>query len=326
MTGVPLIRDYWVLRKFLAEMTNECDLPAIEVRIGVLDGPHFASRFSKSLGLLDQLKNKDLATEALVLRLSDPNPRMRALATYSLLHHHASKFSREAVTALVGSLSDDDIDVGVCAELALAQIGPSTVDELVAKYSAQSVRGRLSTLRLLGKSGRENTSALSLLLEATEDVNRFLQSSAFQSLGEWGEAASGAIERVTESMENEEDRSWRLMLGIVLWKINDNPMYALQALREIIHDGEHMEIIAAMYALAELEKDCGDAIPIVAPLAQNDDREVRLQLTWALRRVHASPELVIPVLRQLANDEDYDVKDSSLSVLDEFDQDRENGH
>jgi HEAT repeat protein len=135
------------------------------------------------------------AGPALVKALNDPNRFVRWAAARALGKVGAVE-SETAIPALIGMLSDDDVDLRAAAASTLAGYGPAArtaVPVLLAALASEDTSLRVAALRALERIGLESSPALPVIRDALEARDASVRQGAARLLGKLGPSAREAL-------------------------------------------------------------------------------------------------------------------------------------
>jgi HEAT repeat protein len=243
-------------------------------------------------------------------KLSDESKEVR-LAAIKQLGSWGTAASL-AAPDLAQMLTDNNEEIANQAALALAEIGPAAVKELVkaAKPPAlASVRQR--ALLALSKMGPDAKEALSTLREALQDRHTPCRSLAAIALGELGADAKAAIPELSKAL-GDNDEGVRKQAAIALANIGPE---SLPALRIMVEDDDWAVRLVGVQALAYHGPEAEELVPDLAKLLTDQVGDVRAGAATALGALGPAAKEAVPQLIEAIKDDRYDVQMAAYQAL-----------
>lgn len=183
----------------------------------------------------------DRSTEQLVVALRDPvfDVRMRAAKALGALG------GKEARSALIGALADENRWSVIRISDLLAEMGPDVANELAYAYPQMPRPARLATLDVIAKAG--DAAATPFLADLLNDLDRDVRARAASALGRVGDQRATGVLRAGLL-----DVEWpvRAMCAKALAELGDES--AIPALRAALRDREWWVRVNAAEALGQL--------------------------------------------------------------------------
>ena len=243
----------WALGRFVSPPANG----ALAALIATLGDEDKDVRLNAVCALANIGPDAAPAVPALLRSLCDLDHKIR-WRTVMALGHIGTPAPREAVTAIIATLSDQSVDLqrgmfhGDClrrvAVSTLTGIGVAGMPDLIAALREQRGDVRWVVARVLGRIGPAASDAVPALIDALADTSPFIRSEVVESLGKIGSPA--AVPALIAAVSDETETVRSLAAG-ALGKIGPWASDATPALRAVLNDlGEDDGVrLAAQVAL-----------------------------------------------------------------------------
>jgi HEAT repeat protein len=265
---------------------------------------------------------------------TDPLYAGRTLSTWIKLLRHGSAAERHwaawsigelgadaapAVPALSRALADKT-SFRTAAARSLGDIGPPAAGAIPALVKAFKKSNGFDRGIIGPAIARIGPAAVPALIAALEDDSASVRRSATYALAAVGPDAKDAVGAVLRSVSHAGEGPWHLDLDPLTRVTEGIGPGALPGLLGGLEDPETR--LAAAWGLGQLGEAAAVAAPRLEQLMQADAREprskkARIVHARALWRVSHDPA-VVPVLADLAGDDDYLVQAPAMEVLEEI--------
>jgi HEAT repeat protein len=217
-----------------------------------------------------------------------------------------------AAPDLAGLLNDPDDEVANQAAVALAEIGPLAVKELVkAARPPATAPVRQRALYALSKMGPDAREAVPILKEALQDRHTPCRYYAAIALGELGAEAKAVVPDLSRTL-TDNDEGVRNQAGQALANVGEE---ALPALRIMVEDEDWAVRLGGLQALAYHGPQAQALAPDMARLLTDDVADVRTQAAKALATLGPAAKEAVPQLLDAMKDDRYAVQMAAYQAL-----------
>jgi len=237
-----------------------------------------------------EYKGETLSHWMELLNSQDPTKKVEAIMAVGMIGRQA----REAESALIEALKDQDEDVRWLAAQHLGSIDPGegAVQPLcdVLKNKQEGVRVRASAAYSLGRIRADIRAAVPALSEALDSEDALLRVNAAASLV-----------KIEPSLNKES-------LKILLGGLKDSRKYVRNS---------------SIRAIGQMGQDAREAVPELARALKDEDKWCRLAAAHALEMMGSDAKEAVPALYEALKDEDERLREAARSALDKIQKEEE---
>jgi HEAT repeat protein len=279
-------------------------------------------------GAQDAKDTKDADTAAAVKALADTltkddDPSVRKIAAQTLGSYGSR--AESAVPALIGALSDAEVDVRGAAALALGRIGKSAktaampLADLVVKDGDRDVR--CAAALALTRIGRDAKAAVKTatprLLEACKGDDKQVCVYARCALVILEDDPAPHVKSLAESL-SDANADVRGSAAYVLGELSKRARTAVPALAAALKDSDLAVRRAVVRALGEMGDDARSAVPALAGTLKDADAEIRSLTAMSLAEIGPEARVAVPQLIEALKDKEVQVRGSAVFALGEI--------
>jgi HEAT repeat protein len=210
----------------------------------------------------------------------------------------------EAARALIGALSDENIDVQGASILALSRFGgePGVVPALIDMFDREDSYLRYCVAISLGLIGPEAREAIPDLIECLNDEDSLVRSSAAESLGLIGHNTMRAVNALIKAIDDV-DELVRRSAAYALGQVDCGSVEATEALISALDDDHNYVRRSAINALGSIRANASQAVPAIVEALDDSDADVRRAAVVSLGKFGADAASAVPKLKALLYEE-----------------------
>lgn len=213
------------------------------------------------------------------------------------VHTDDLQLQREALTALIARLKDENPFVRTAAARALASL--QTTPEVAGPIFKKAIADADATTMqyMLDAIATRGAAAVPRLIKALD--YQPLREQVARVLGQIGPPAAPATEALAKLLDDD-DPNVSTEVAFALGKIGPGAKASVPALIEVLKRGEGRQTHAAAFALGSIGPNAAAAEPVLLEVIAGADNSLSLVCAWSLVEIRgASPDVAAKVLPEL---------------------------
>jgi HEAT repeat protein len=265
------------------------------------------------------------AVPALMAALSDGDREVRINAAYAL--GEVGEDAAPAIPILIEAFKLP-IDLGTDATNAVGKMGPVAVPLLLVALKDKNSNVRWCAAMALGdiakgNRGPETQKAFRLLLESSQDSDKYIRSSATRTLGYFSAEATISVPVLMNQL-NDPEPDVRQAAAVALSELSaksKTDAVSVASLLRALQDKDSHVRLGAVRILEKIARDATDseiekALQAIMECLSDSDMKIRISAIKALGYFQTEAKLVVPAL--IGQLKDGAVRESAVRVLGDF--------
>ena len=254
------------------------------------------------------------ATELLIERLTDEDPRAREAAARALIDLDPDpEIARPLMTKAMALASPEALDDILDA---LASLGEKAVPRLAEALKHEEVCAKAAAV--VARIGPAAKDAVPALIEALGDENPQTRNEVLFALAAIGPGAEAAVPAATDAL-NDPDANVRYSACYALGKIGAAAMPAEAALQTNLDDDDRFLSMVSAWALARIHPECSEtarkSVPLLADALAGPDALTRAQAAESLGCLGPLAKDAVAALRKALGDDNEQVRNAAAEAL-----------